>query len=633
MTRSSGKGEIEMDHPKSGQTCHAARTEQNHEGEKALHTKELQNYNHDNDSKQEENTMALRADLLKTDLRIVERQDESTLNKIFEKAAERAINRMTLDERIESFRRWPFAGEQQDFKALLKMQYERDTEDYSNPGTWYGVIRKWQAMTKEEALAAFRTDWYEGHSSHSQEDLKALYQFVKDRPMPPLSEQEKLDYYNRRIEPACLKKLFKEMSEANLTHIFEDTYDYNHSAVWEVCEDDFQPFRNSEIRPDVLESLLSASSDILKQTSQNNVIPFRPTSKKPEPRGIERLKAKRRGFVTLAWDGDYDLFTGLQAMDWSEFCEVAQTQGIQVDEVLRSFYNKIQAWQPPNRPICREPDECPVTPEQTELYRSFTDAEGFCHDKFVQLFCSLPNIQETAPISDLKALTDCLEWLCDEDLLQLKAAIDGKVEVKQFQPIWPDDLTDKLMNVAEEVSQRLTIDGRLDYMRKFVAENPGKSGKYAAYIQQLERRHKEFHQQDYSDPTNYYGMIMHLKSLSEQEALAELGGLETEKDVLFTEEELKACYKQIQAFSMPELSSEELARIYATGETNDTLSKAIHEHLDDVTGHILWQYGDKQQIHECWFGKEYMQDDLKSLAKGLEPDVLYELCRQLKLIN
>jgi len=94
--------------------------------------------------------------------RVLPRQLDSlqqTFGFLFKKIIARAEGILTLDQRIDAFDKWSLGDDLEDFSEMIRMQRERDTEDYSEPGTWYGCTRKWQGLTEAEALSNFRTGW------------------------------------------------------------------------------------------------------------------------------------------------------------------------------------------------------------------------------------------------------------------------------------------------------------------------------------------------------------------------------------------------------------------------------------------------------------------------------------------
>lgn len=419
-------------------TSHAGKGIASHEGGKALQQTRKASYNLNVETAKENSRMATQMIDSKPSLSLLEprtlidfgkglsrlrKLDRPQLNDVFETITKDAESVLTLDQRIEAYRRWDMIGNPTDLEDMLRMQYERDAEDYSSPGTWYGCIRKWQGLNEEKALANFRTGWNSSRRL-SKKALKAFYAFLKRNPLPPLSEQEKVDIYDRRVQPACLKSLFAKMAVEGFTPIFEETYEYSHSEPWTLCEDDYQEMIDNlrDVRADAVESFLIAATNYLEPTLEL-------VQKQSTSNGLDKLTAKRRGFLVLSWDSDYDLLMNLRAMGDVEFCTLAESQGIPVNEALKGFYHKLQQWQPGTRPLPKTPDDCPMTDSQIAFLRSLSEEESECYQQWIELFVNLPRISEEASISNAQALTECLDWLCDEDLMQLKTALD-----KRFKP-------------------------------------------------------------------------------------------------------------------------------------------------------------------------------------------------------
>jgi hypothetical protein len=248
------------------------------------------NYKRDGKSKEENIHMAVQQVRHNPDLSIIQGGVEKSYQQIrvlpklcdnlqqiwgslFDEIADRAENALTLDQRIDAFSQWSDSESSEDLSDMIRMQKERDTDDYSEPGTWYGCIRKWQGLNEAEALANFRTGWQEGGEECSQNELKAFYSFLQKYPLPPLSAREKIDLYDRRIMPACLKDLFKKMEEEGFTSIFEETYEYSHSEPWTICNEDFYNIREAlhSIRGDALESFILVSSQVLAEKKAQQI--------------------------------------------------------------------------------------------------------------------------------------------------------------------------------------------------------------------------------------------------------------------------------------------------------------------------------------------------------------------------
>lgn len=266
-----------MNHPKIGQTCHAARTEQKHEGENALHTMELQDYNHDIDSKQEENTMAVQLINGKPELAIVSPlsavpsgapQDLINPKKRLYQIAENIIQSQIPEKRLQFMQNYlkRFTNPPKDlvkYTATLENLVKEKNGDFSNPVTQYGCLIHFRSLSEDEfieEIKGLKLHFYKD-TVLSEEIRREAHRAMMKAVPPELTEEEHRELYatGSSLTPELREFYLNGLEDPADELIFEYCGEVGNYDIWEssdwVAEEALECL--SYLKPDLLELILT----------------------------------------------------------------------------------------------------------------------------------------------------------------------------------------------------------------------------------------------------------------------------------------------------------------------------------------------------------------------------------------
>lgn len=197
---------------------------------------------------------------------------KTVLEGLLKQAIQKAPESFTLDQRITACRRYGSGPWGSQLEDLERMRHERDAEDYSRPATFYGVVRKIQTMTEEQAVQALVPD--EPHKAATPEQLKRLHQLVCSMPLALLDAEAKQNLYDKGIEPPDLRAIFKAMDGEGLTMLFEECPAYNETSATYLDAGFYEPIQKAfqQMSGDAVESFLMAAATILKDSIRERAL-------------------------------------------------------------------------------------------------------------------------------------------------------------------------------------------------------------------------------------------------------------------------------------------------------------------------------------------------------------------------
>ena len=140
------------------------------------------------------------------------------------------------------------------------------------------------------------------------------------------------------------------------------------------------------------------------------------------PADLLLFASKRQGFLTLGMASDYDFLLRLKGFSYQELSSQVKKHNMKPGKHLKSLYDKLQSWMPGIQPF-QTAEDVFHTEDFWKFRRSIPDEQEIYLEGLINTFCDINVELKRVPLSNQTDLTNCLQWLCEEDAANLITAI------------------------------------------------------------------------------------------------------------------------------------------------------------------------------------------------------------------